>query len=78
MPIAQSSHLQAFDYDDKSRVLTIQFTNGSVYNYAGVDPQTYANLSKATSPGSHFHQNIKGKFKSTLVATGVNGKRRKK
>jgi lysyl-tRNA synthetase class 2 len=77
MPIAQSNHLQAFDYDDQRRVLTIQFTNGSVYNYAGVDPQTYADLSKASSPGSFFHSKIKGAFKSTLIATGVGNKRRK-
>lgn len=75
MPIAQSNHLQAFDYDDQTRILTIQFTNGSVYNYADVDPMTYATLNKSVSPGSFFHSKIKGKFKTTLVATGV-GKRK--
>jgi hypothetical protein len=34
--IIQSDNVQAAGYDDNSRVMTIQFQNGSIYEYYGV------------------------------------------
>ena len=75
MKTAQSNHIEAFDYDDQNRRLIIQFTNGSVYSYSGVDPNTYYALSQSGSPGSYFHSKIKGNFNTTLLAKGDAKKR---
>jgi hypothetical protein len=39
MPVAQSSHLQNFEYDPESQTLMITFVNGDIYRYSNV-PQT--------------------------------------
>jgi lysyl-tRNA synthetase class 2 len=70
MRIAQSSHIQAHDYDHEGKVLTIQFTNGAIYNYHGVDPNTYYAFNQSSSPGSYFHSKIKGQFKTQAIAAG--------
>jgi hypothetical protein len=75
MKVAQSRHIEAFDYDQGSRRLTIQFTNGSVYTYAGVDANTYYAFSQSSSPGSYFHSKIKGNYNTTLIAKGDSKKK---
>lgn len=77
MRIAQSSHIEAHDYNPNTRVLTIQFTNGAVYHYADVPMTDYYNFAQSDSPGKHFHSKIKGNFKSGLVAPGDARKRRR-
>lgn len=77
MKTAQSSHIEAHEYDQYSRILTIQFSNGAVYNYAGVEPNTYYAFSQSSSPGSYFHTKIKGSYNTALIAPGAREKKRK-
>jgi hypothetical protein len=76
MRVAQSSHIQGYDYDQGSSTLTIQFTNGAVYNYGGVDANTYYAFAQSSSPGGYFHSKIKGQFAATKVAQGDTRKRK--
>lgn len=76
MPVAQSSHIQTYDYDPDTRTLTIQFTNGALYNYNGVDANTYYAFAQSNSPGSYFHTKIKGQFASVLLSPGPRKKRK--
>ena len=57
-----SSNLRAVGYDAKSQTLHIQFHSGGLYEYCGVDQQTYDELLAASSQGTYFHQHIKDVF----------------
>jgi hypothetical protein len=67
----QSHHLNGGDYDPATGMLSIQFTNGAVYNYAGVPQTTADTFFQTGSPGSYFHDKIKGKFPEAKVADGT-------
>jgi len=62
MKALKSSNLAGYDYDAENRMLTIQFQNGGTYIYNGVEPEVAAGLGDASSPGSYFHQKIKGRY----------------
>lgn len=62
MPIAQSSHLQEYSYDSESRTLTVQFVNGSIYQYSGVPANVYWGLQQNGGAGSYFHAKIRGSY----------------
>ena len=67
MPIAQSSHLQQYDYDPDSQTLTVQFQDGTVYNYANVPQTEFWNLQKAGGSGVYFVNKIRNRFPTTKV-----------
>lgn len=75
MRIAQSSHLQAHEYDGPSKMLTIQFVNGAVYRYANVPQTVYDTLSQHSTPGGYFHAKIKSKYPTVMIAGGTRKKR---
>lgn len=68
MRTAQSSHIQAYDYDPGTGDLMIQFVNGAVYHYAGVPATEYYNFSQSSSPGIYFHSKIKNQYATTNIA----------
>jgi hypothetical protein len=76
MKIAQSSHIQAHDYDPANRVLMIQFTNGAIYHYQAVSQTTYDSFSQSSSPGEYFHSKIRERHKGSLIVPGDKQKRR--
>ena len=43
-------------------MLEIEFKDGSVYRYRGVDKKDFKALMHADSKGKHFHQHIKGQY----------------
>ncbi len=55
-----STNLQSVGYDVSSRILTIEFRNGSVYEYEDVPPEVHAELMNADSHGKYFHRHIRG------------------
>jgi hypothetical protein len=42
--------------------MEIEFKSVAVYRYDGVPPAVHAGLMEASSLGSCFHQNIKGRY----------------
>lgn len=76
MRVAQSSHLQAYEYSQDSQLLTIQFVNGAVYQYYGVPFTEYWNLAQSGSPGEYFSSKIKGSYQTVRVADGAAKRRR--
>ena len=67
----QSRHLNAGDYDPERQTLAIQFVNGAVYTYSRV-PQTVADtLFQTGSPGSYFHDKIRGNYPETKMVSGT-------
>lgn len=62
-----SSNLASAGYDQASKTLEVEFTNGTVYSYAAVPVETYNAFLMAPSKGSYFSKFIRGKFESTKV-----------
>jgi hypothetical protein len=72
MPVAQSSHLQNYEYDPNTQTLVIQFVNGAVYRYDGVPLTEFNNLAQQGGGGVYFWTKIRGKYPTTLVTGGLN------
>lgn len=62
-----SSSISRAKYDVETKTLEIQFTGGAIYSYTDVDEDEYASLVNAASPGSYFHENIKGNYNDRRV-----------
>jgi hypothetical protein len=63
-----SSNVSGVGYDPDSQTLHVEFKGGSRYEYAGVPPETHAELMKADSIGRHLHGRIKGIHSHKRVA----------
>jgi lysyl-tRNA synthetase class 2 len=77
MPVAQSSHLQAYEYDPASQTLTVQFTNGAVYTYAGVPETEYHNFAQSAGSGAYFHAKIRGQYRTTQLVGSMRNRSRR-
>jgi len=64
----ESSIIETVKYEPSTKVLTIEFDTGSVYDYADVPAKAYDDLLKADSKGKFFHAEIKDKYKDTKVS----------
>jgi hypothetical protein len=54
-----STNLHSVGYDASSQLLTIEFRNGSIYEYERVPLKVHADLMKAKSHGKYFHGSIR-------------------
>ena len=59
----QSSNIVRFGYDKESRVLKVEFKNGSVYDYFDVPDQVFNGMKSASSVGQYLAQQVKGRFR---------------
>jgi hypothetical protein len=57
-----SSMATAVGYDSEEQVLQVEFYNGAVYQYSGIEAETWEDLQAADSIGEFFNQEIKGKY----------------
>ena len=62
-----SSNLRSIGYDSESQTLEIEFKDGGIYQYFNVPESTYNALMSASSPGSFFHHNLRGRFGDTKI-----------
>lgn len=60
-----SSAISGMDYDPETSTLTVHFTSGQSYTYAGVPPSVAAGLPSAPSPGKYFNSMIRPNFGHT-------------
>ncbi len=60
-PITDSKTVVGESYDAESGTLTLQFRNGTFYNYSNVDSQKYGQFQSAESKGAWIAQNLAGK-----------------
>jgi hypothetical protein len=58
-----SSNIARYKYDNKARVLTVEFKKGGTYNYYDVPQAVYDQLNAAASKGQFLAQSIKGAFR---------------
>lgn len=58
-----SSNVSSVGYDKNTKTMAVEYSDGTVYHYHDVDPDTHQALISAKSIGKHIHQNIKGQYK---------------
>ncbi len=58
----RSGKLKAAGFDEKLRVLEIEFMNGDVFVYTSVSPELYRQLMNSPSPSSFFEDKIEEGF----------------
>ena len=57
-----ASNIRAVGYDERNRVLEVEFSSGSIVQYSGVSAEVHRRLMNSPSPGSYFHDNIEESF----------------
>lgn len=57
--VVQSSNILSIGYDERSRVLEIEFKKSGIYQYSDVPSSVYSVLMSAPSKGTYFDHNIK-------------------
>ena len=62
-----ASTMRAVGYDARTRVLEVEFINGSVIQYSGVGEELHRGLMSAASPASYFKDRIEEDFPSKRV-----------
>lgn len=63
----KSSDLKSVGFDMSTPTLEIEFQDGSLYQYDSVSPAVYAALMQASSHGSYFHRNFRGRYRYRKV-----------
>lgn len=62
-----ASNIRAVGYDPRSRVLEIEFSNGSIIQYSGVSEEVHRRFVNAPSPGSYYRDQIEENFSAKRV-----------
>jgi len=76
LPVAQSNHVQTYEYDEDTRVLTVSFTNGAMYSYNGVSQSDADTFARSGSKGTALWSVIIPRYgKGTLLVSGGNKRR---
>lgn len=63
----ESSDIVSIGYDQKSRVLEIEFKENRVYRYEDVEPDVYERFMRADSFGQYFFATINGRYRYKRV-----------
>lgn len=63
----QSTMARSVGYDCDRNLLQVEFQNGSVYQYQGVNEDTWNALQAAESTGAFFNHEIKGNYRFQRV-----------
>jgi KTSC domain len=59
-----SSMANTVGYDEDNQILQVEFHNGTIYQYSGVDEDTWEDFCQAESVGRFYNEEIKGKYDS--------------
>ena len=57
-----SSSIRTVGYDERGRVLEVEFNDGRVNQYTGVSPEVHRRLISAPSIVSYFRDNVEESF----------------
>jgi hypothetical protein len=55
----KSSNIAAIGYDAESQAMEVEFKNGGIFLYSGVEPKQFTDLMVSDSIGKHFHSKIR-------------------
>jgi hypothetical protein len=62
-----SSSIRSVGFDERSRVLEVEFNDGRVNQYSGVSPEVHRRLMGAPSIVSYFRDNVEESFTAKRV-----------
>ncbi|MCV3216560.1 KTSC domain-containing protein [Plectonema radiosum NIES-515] len=62
-----SSMAASIGYDKNEQLLQVEFHNGAVYQYSGVEEDTWSDLHDADSIGRYYNHEIKGKYECDRI-----------
>ena len=62
-----SSSIRAVGYDERSRVLEVEFNDGRVNQYSGVSAEVHRRLISAPSIVSYFRDNVEESFPAKRI-----------
>lgn len=63
-----SSNISAVGYDADNLIVYVQFLNGAIYSYKGVNENEFESLRSAASVGSYLNRNYKNIYPYEKVA----------
>lgn len=63
----KSSNAQAAEYNAETQTLTVQFRNGSVYEYAKFPQDLYEQMVNSDSAGKFLWTHVVGKFEAQKI-----------
>lgn len=59
----ESSNVTRFRYDENTQMLTVEFKNGTAYNYFDIPVAIFEQMKAASSKGQFLAQNVKGSYR---------------
>jgi hypothetical protein len=62
-----SSSIRSVGYDERNRVLEVEFNDGRINQYAGVSAEVHRRLVSAPSIVSYFRDNVEESFTAKRV-----------
>jgi len=62
-----SSSIRAIGYDERGRVLEVEFNDGRINQYTGVSPEVHRRLISAPSIVSYFRDNVEESFPAKRI-----------
>ena len=60
----KSRILRSVGYDDKTKILEIEFQNDLIYQFLNVPLKVYTDLIRSEEPGKYFSEKVRTKFQS--------------
>ena len=64
-----SSKLRSVGYDEKTRTLEIEMSNGQVYQYSGVYPEVHRRLMAAPNPSAFYDDKIAEEYSAKRIGS---------
>lgn len=62
-----STNVARVEYDSDSQVLTVEFSNGGVYEHKGVPQSVFMGMQTTSSVGGYYHRQVKGRYETARV-----------
>ncbi len=62
-----SSSIRSVGYDERNRVLEVEFNDGRVNQYSGVSAEVHRRLASAPSIVSYFRDNVEESFPAKRI-----------
>jgi hypothetical protein len=60
--MVKSTAITSMGYDERNRILEIEYKNGTVYRYKEVPRQVWDELRRSDSVGAYVNANIRDKY----------------
>jgi len=66
----ESNSLRSIGYDEKTRVLEVEFSSGRIYSYSDVPPETHDWLMRSKGKGGFFNRMIRDRYTMRDITPG--------